>query len=274
MRVFVTGASGYIGLAVVQDLINAGHTVVGLTRSDKGAEELKKAGAEVQLGTLDDLDVLRNAAAAADGVIHLAFGHGVDFADALNADLRVVETMGAALEGSGKPFVITAHLNGDRSNNALFALKGVRAVVVSLAPSVHSEADRHGFVPRFVRTAREKGESAYVGDGSNCWSAVHRLDAAHLFRLALEKAPNGSQLDGVGDESVSFHDIAEAIGRGLNVPVVSISHEEAVARFGEFLANVMVANIPRTSVETQKLLGWHPTHPGLIADIEEYYVKG
>jgi len=272
MRVFVTGATGFIGTAVVRELIGAGHTVVGLTRSDKGAEGLKEAGAEVHRGTLDDLDSLRAAAAAVDGVIHLAFGHDFsDFAAALTTDLHAVETMGAALEGTGKPFVITAHLRGEASANAVLALAGVRSSVVSLSPSVHGEGDHHGFVPRLITIAREKGVSAYIGDGANRWPAVHRLDAAHLFRLALEAAPAGSQLDGVGDEGVPFRDIAEVIGRHLNLPVVSISREEADAHFGAFLGAVAARDFPRSSVRTQELLGWRPVHPGLIADIEQHY---
>ena len=245
MRVFVTGATGFIGSAVVRELIGAGHTVVGLTRSDKGAEALKEAGAEVHRGTLDDLDSLHRGAAAADGVIHLAFQHDVsDFAAALTTDLRAVETMGAALEGTGKPFVITAHLRGEASANAVLALAGVRSSVVSLSLSVHGEGDHHGFVPRLITIAREKGVSAYIGDGANRWPAVHRLDAAHLFRLALEAAPAGSQLDGVGDEGVPFRDIAEVIGRHLNLPVVSISREEADAHFGPFLGAVAARRPP------------------------------
>ncbi len=272
MRVFVTGAPGFIGTAVVRELLDAGHQVVGLTRSDAGAEALKEAGAEVQRGSLEDLDSLHRGGAAADGVIHLAFNHGVsDFAAALAADLRAVETMGAALEGTGKPFIITAHLNGEASANAALTLAGVRASVVSLSPSVHGEGDHHGFVPRLIAIAREKGVSAYIGDGSNRWSAVHRLDAAHLFRLALEAAPAGSRLDGVGDEAVPFRDIAEVIGRHLNLPVVSIAPEEATAHFGAFLGTVAARDIPRSSAGTQELLGWRPEHPGLIADIEQHY---
>ena len=273
MRVFVTGATGFIGTAVVRELIGAGHTVVGLTRSDKGAEGLKEAGAEVHRGSLDDLDSLRAAVPPqSDGVIHLAFQHDVsDFAAALTTDLHAVETMGAALEGTGKPFVITAHLRGEASSNAVLALAGVRSSVVSLSPSVHGEGDHHGFVPRLITIAREKGVSAYIGDGANRWPAVHRLDAAHLFRLALEAAPAGSQLDGVGDEGVPFRDIAEVIGRHLNLPVVSISHEEADAHFGAFLGAVAARDFPRSSVRTQELLGWRPVHPGLIADIEQHY---
>jgi nucleoside-diphosphate-sugar epimerase len=272
MRVFVTGAPGFIGTAVVRELLDARHQVVGLTRSDTGAEVLKEAGAELHRGSLDDLDSLHRGAAEASGVIHLAFGHDLsDFAAALTTDLHAVETMGAALEGTGKPFVITAHLRGEASANAVLLLSGVRSSVVSLSPSVHGEGDHHGFVPRLITIAREKGVSAYIGDGANRWPAVHRLDAAHLFRLALEAAPAGSQLDGVGDEGVPFRDIAEVIGRHLNLPVVSISGEEADAHFGAFLGAVAARDFPRSSVRTQELLGWRPVHPGLIADIEQHY---
>ena len=272
MRVFVTGATGFIGSAVVRELIDAGHTVVGLTRSDKGAEALKEAGAKVHVGTLDDLNSLRAAAVASDGVIHLAFVHNLsDFAAALTTDLHAVETMGAALEGSGKPFVTTAHLNGEASNNAVLTLAGVRSSVVSLSPSVHDEDDKHGFMPMFINSARTKGISAYIGDGSNRWPAIHRLDAAHLYRMALESAPAGSQLDGVGDEGVPFRDIASVIGRHLNLPVVSISREEADAHFGPFLGALAGRDMPRSSIQTQELLGWRPVHPQLLSDLEEHY---
>jgi nucleoside-diphosphate-sugar epimerase len=271
MRVFVTGATGFIGSVVVRELIGAGHTVVGLTRSDKGVEALKEAGAEVHRGILDDLDSLRAAAAAVDGVIHLAFGHSLGLAAALPIDLRAVETMGTALEGTGKPFVTTAHLNGEASDNAVLALAGVRSSVVSLSLSVHDEGDKHGFMPRLITIARAKGVSAYIGDGSNRWPAVHRLDAAHLYRLALESAPAGSRLDGVGDEGVPFRDIADVIGRHLNLPVVSIVREEADAHFGSFLGAVAARDIPRSSTQTQELLGWRPVHPRLLPDIEEHY---
>jgi nucleoside-diphosphate-sugar epimerase len=272
MRVFVTGAPGYIGSAVVRELIGAGHTVVGLTRSDTGAEVLEEAGAEVHHGALDDLDSLHRSAAAADGVIHLAFQHGhPDFAAALTTDLRAVETMGAALAGTGKPFVTTAHLNGEASDNAVLALAGVRSSVVSLSLSVHDEGDKHGFMPRLITIARAKGVSAYIDDGSNRWPAVHRLDAARLYRLALESAPAGSRLDGVGDEGVPFRDIAGVIGRHLNLPVVSISREEADAHFGSFLGTVAAVDRPRSSALTQELLGWRPVHPRLLPDLEEHY---
>lgn len=269
MRVFVTGASGHIGSLVVAELQAAGHQVVGLARSDRSAAALQAAGAEAQCGALDDLDSLRRAAAA-DGVIHLAFIHDFsDFGDSLTTDLRAVETMGAALEGSSKPFVITGHRGGEASEQVMSDLagRGVRASVVLLAPSVHGPADAHGFIPQLISTAREKGVSAYVGDGANRWPAVHELDAARLFRLALESAPAGSRWRGVGDEGVSFRQIAEVIGQRLNLPTASISQEEAPAHFG-WLGAIVPLDMPRSSAETQERLGWRPTHPGLIADLE------
>jgi nucleoside-diphosphate-sugar epimerase len=279
MRVFVTGAPGYIGAAVVRELIDAGHTVVGLARSDSGAALLKGAGAEVLRGSLDDLDIVHSGAAAADGVIHLAFTPDFSkLADALKTDLRAVETMGAALEGSDKPFVITAHINGEASNNEAIALveRGVRSSVVSLSPSVHGEGDK-AFVPRLINIARTKGVSAYVGDGSNRWPAVHRFDATRLFRLALEKAPAGSRLYGRAEEGVPFRDIAGVIGKHLNLPVVSISREEADAHFGlavPIAALDIPSILPGSGVQTQELLGWKPVHPGLITDLEQgHYFK-
>jgi nucleoside-diphosphate-sugar epimerase len=279
MRVFVTGATGYIGSAVVREMIQAGHQVAGLARSNHGAEMLKQAGAEVLRGALDDLDSLQRGAAAADGVIHLAFRHEeglANFADALKLDLRAIETMGAALAGSGKPLIITNHRDGEESEKAVFALSGVRSSIVSLAPTVHGEGD-HGFVPRLIDIARTKGVSAYVGDGSNRWPAVHRLDAANLYRLAIEKAPAGSRLNGRAEEGVPFRDIAEVIGKHLNLPVVSISREEADAHFG-FLGALAALDIPSvipgSSVQTRELLGWQPVHPTLIADLEQgHYFK-
>jgi nucleoside-diphosphate-sugar epimerase len=269
MQVFVTGATGYIGSAVVRELINAGHHVVGLARSTSGGEMLNKIGAGVHLGTLEDLDSLSSGAAAADGVIHLAFKHeeGLsNFANSLKIDLRAVETMGAALEGSDKPFIITNHRNGDESEKAVFALSGVRTSMASLAPTVHGEGD-HGFVPTLINIARKNGASAYVGDGSNRW-----LDAANLYRLALEKAPAGSRLIGRAEEGVPFRDIAEVIGKHLNLPVVSIAREEADAHFG-FLGALAAFDIPSmipgSSAETRKLLGWQPVHPTLIADLDQ-----
>jgi len=269
MRVFVTGATGYIGSAVVRELINAGHSVIGLARSDSGDAKLKEAGAEAHRGALDDLDSLRSGAKIADGIIHLAFKHDfANFNSSLETDLRAVTAIGEALEGSGKPFVTTAHANGTASNNAAlaFAKRGVRTAIVSLAPSVHGDGDK-GFVPRLINIARDKGFSAYIGEGANRWPAVHLLDAASLFRLALESAPAGSQLDGTGEEGIPFRDIAGVIGRHLNLPVVSISREEADAHFG-FLGALAALDIPRSSVQTQELLNWRPVHPTLISDLE------
>jgi nucleoside-diphosphate-sugar epimerase len=270
MRVFVTGASGHIGSLVVAELLDAGHEVIGLARSDMSAAALLAAGAQVQRGALDDLDSLRLGALASDGVIHLAFKHDFsNFDDALTTDLHAVETVGAAVEGSDKPLVITGHRNGEASENAMIALaeRGVRTSVVWLAPSVHGTTDRHGFVPRLIDIARETGISAYVGDGSNRWPAVHELDAAHLFRLVLETAPAGSRWRGAGDEGVPFRHIAQVIGRHLNLPAVSISQEEAVAHFG-FLGAIASLDIPWSSAETRERFGWRPIHPGLLEDLE------
>lgn len=293
MRVFVTGASGHIGSLVVPELLEAGHQVVGLARSDRSAAALSAAGAEAHRGTLNDLDSLRRGVAAADGVIHLAYVHdSSNSEDSEVIDLRAVETIVAVLEGTGKPFVGTsgtlvltplltpgrlgteedaapAGLRRAASENVAMAMaeRGVRTSVVRLAPTVHGPADLHGFIPRLIGIAREKGVSAYVGDGSNRWPAVHELDAAHLFRLALEAAPAGSRLHGVGDEGVPFRQIAEVIGRHLNLPAVSVSQEEATAHFGWLAALVSLDN-PTSSVLTRQLLGWRPVHPGLIADLE------
>ncbi len=292
MRVFVTGATGYIGSAIVRELLAAGHQVVGLARSDTAAAALKAAGAEVHRGNLDDLDSLHDGAGAADGVIHLAFNNisETTFAAAGQADLRAVETIGAALEGSGKPFVVTSatpvlamlgRLGTEEdvsdpavprvaSENTTISLaeRGVRSSVVRLATAVHDEGDKHGFVPSLIGIARDKGVSAYVGDGSNRWPAVHRLDAARLFRLAAEAARAGSRLHGVGEEGVPFREIAEAIGRQLKLPVVSIEARDAGAHFG-FLSAFVSADNPTSSKQTQELLGWRPQGSALIADIEQ-----
>ncbi len=288
MRVFVTGASGWIGSAVVPELLGAGHQVVGLARSDASAAALTAARAEVHRGSLDDLDSLRAGAAASDGVIHLAFIHDfTQFETSVQADARAIETMGAALAGSGKPLVIasgTPALPGRvaterdelpsegpaaaRAANARVTLglaaRGVRSSVVGLPRSVHGDGDAHGFVPRLIGLARDRGVSGYVGDGSSRWPAVHVLDAAHLFRLALEQAPAGSMLHAVGDEGVPVRDLAAAIGRHLNLPAAALPAED----FG-FLGMLLAVDQPASSALTRALLGWQPTQPGLIEDIDK-----
>jgi nucleoside-diphosphate-sugar epimerase len=297
----VTGATGFIGSAVVRELLAAGHQVLGLARSDDAAAKLASAGAKVHRGDLNDLDSLRNGAASSDGVIHLAYIHDFsDYEGAAQTDLRAVQTIGATLEGSGKPFVITSgtmmlsfflppgHLGTEKdvadaglaatrprvvSENAAIALAkcGVRSSVVRLSPSVHGESDLGflaGFVSVLIFIARMKGVSGYVGDGSNRWPAVHRLDAAHLFCQALEKAPAGSVLHGVQDEGVLTRAIAEVIGRRLDLPVVSISPEDAGEHFG-WLGPFLTADNPASSALTRELLGWRPVHPTLIQDLEE-----
>jgi nucleoside-diphosphate-sugar epimerase len=300
MRVFVTGASGWIGSAVVPELIGAGHQVTGLARSDASAAALAAAGAQAHRGTLDDLDSLRSAAAASDGVIHLAFKHGVAFSggfqDAADADRRAVETLAEALAGSGRPFVIAAgiiglapgrvlterdghgpapaHLGGGPQTRLAtaeitlsLAERGVRSSVLRLPPTVHGDGD-NGFLAAIVGIARTKGVSGYLGDGTNRWPAVHRLDAAHLFRLALEQAPPGSTPHAIADEGVPIRDVAEVIGRHLELPVAAISAEDAGEHFG-FLAGFVAADSPASSALTRELLGWQPTQPGLIDDLDK-----
>jgi nucleoside-diphosphate-sugar epimerase len=291
MRVFVTGASGFIGSAVVADLIDAGHDVLGLARSDASAAAIEAAGAEVQRGSLEDRDSLQAGAAAADGVIHTAYIH--DFSQmqmAAQTELRAVDALGAALAGSGRPLVITtgtalvnpgqvateedsggpaasAHPRAavEQAAMALVA-RDVRLSIVRPAPSVHGEND-HGFVPILIEIARSRGRSAYIGDGSNRWPAVHRLDAARLYRLALENGSAGSVFHAIADEGIPTREIAELFGRHLSVPVVSISPEQAGEHFG-WIGAFFGLDAPASSALTQQRLGWKPTHPGLIDDLE------
>ncbi len=297
MRVFVTGASGWIGSAVVPELIGAGHRVTGLARSDAAAEALRAAGAAVERGTIDDLDVLRRAAAAADGVIHLAFKHDVafsgDFLGAATADRRAVETFGEALAGTDKPFVVASGLLGIapgrvaserdmpaphgipgldmRQGTGMLTLelaaRGVRSSVMRLSPTVHGDGDR-GFMAALIAIARETGVSGYVADGANRWPAVHRHDAARLFRLALENAPAGSVLHAAAEEGVAVRSIAETIGRRLGVPAASIPPEKAGEHF-RWLGGFIGLDSPASNALTRELLGWNPTHVGLIAGLDE-----
>jgi nucleoside-diphosphate-sugar epimerase len=303
MRVFVTGASGWIGSAVVPELLGAGHQVTGLARSDASAQALTAAGVEVRRGTLDDLDVLRDAAAASDGVIHLAFKHDIaftgDFQGAADADRRAVEVFGEVLAGSDRPLVIAsgtlgvspgrmaterdghdpdpalaaAHGSGPATRMATaefvlsLAARGVRSSVMRLPPTNHGDGD-NGFMATLVAIARDQGASGYVGDGSNRWPAVHRLDSAHLFRLAVEHAPAGSTLHAVADEGVPIRDVAEVIGRHLDVPLVSVPAEQAADHF-TWLGGFIGLDAPASSALTRELLGWQPTQPGLIEDLDK-----
>ncbi|WP_421760105.1 SDR family oxidoreductase [Devosia sp.] len=285
MRVFVTGATGFVGSAVVKELLSTGHQVLGLTRSEAGAEALFAAGAEVHRGNIDDLESLRVGATGVDGVIHTAFNHNFStYLANCAADLEIIKALGAPLAGSGRPLIVTAgtgfSADGVRvpdyaahprltSEGAAAAVAGtgVNVSVMRLPPSVHGEGD-HGFIPMIIRSAREKGISAYLGDGQNRWPSVHRLDAARLFRLALEKAEPEAWYHGVADEGVAFKDIAGVIGRQLGVPVVSLTPDEAAAHFG-FLAGFAGMDLPSSSAATRASLGWQPVESDLLADLGE-----
>lgn len=292
MRIFVTGATGFIGSAILRELIEAGHEVLGLARSEESATKLIEWGATVQHGSLNDLDSLRQAVAVTDGVIHTAFIH--DFSDVTSAgeiDRLAVEAIGAEFAGTDRPFVVTSvigHLTSgqlatehslpDRSSMTQhrsaseelalsLAAQEVRVSVVRLPPSVHGDGDTGGFIPALIRTAQSKGVSAYIEEGHNHWPAVNRLDAAYLYRLALEKAPAGSMLHAIGEEGVPFRDIANAIGQHLGLPVVSITPTQAKEHFG-WLAHFASIDIPASSQWTQKLLDWKPVGSTLLADLE------
>jgi nucleoside-diphosphate-sugar epimerase len=291
MRVFVTGATGFIGTAVVPELIGAGHRVVGLARNDAGADTLKRLGAEVHRGELSDVEGLAAAARASDGVIHLAFIHDFHrYAQANEADRTAIQAMTRALEGSGKPFVGTSgtlmlppgrvgtekdgpQSAGHHPRIAAEGLvlgaagRGVRASLVRLSPTVHGRGD-HGFIPFIIKLARQKGFAAYIGEGTNRWPAVHRLDAARLFRLALEKAAPGSRFHGVGEEGVPMREIAETIGRGLGVPVRGIGEKTAEDYF-DWMSRFVGVDNPASSAWTRETLGWRPENPGLLTDLRE-----
>ncbi|MDC7340981.1 SDR family oxidoreductase [Streptomyces lydicus] len=293
MRVFVTGGSGQTGPAVVTELVAAGHSVTGLARSDAAAARLESLGATPHRGSLEDLDSLHSGATAADGVLHMAYGGDFsDLDDMMRRDRTAIETLGQPLAHSGRPLVITSgtlvmpagrettekdepdmagiaafRIAGERACLD-FAARDVRASVVRLAPTVHGPED-HGFIPMLIATARKTGVSAYVGDGTNRWPAVHRLDAAVLFRLALEKAPAGSVLHGVAESGVTLKSIAETIARGLDLPTVSLTPAEAATHFvSPFMATAYGFDGPVSSAHTQELLGWSPTHPTLLDDLE------
>jgi len=300
MRVFVTGASGWIGSAVVPELLGAGHQVVGLARSDASAQRIEEMGATARRGDVDDPDGLAAAAADSEGVVHLAFQHevafGGNFAAAAAADRKAVEAMGAALAGSDRPFVLAsgmlglavgrvatendglvpdaavrANPAGLRAATALFILSlrgiGVRSSVLRFPPTVHGDGD-NGFIATFVDIARQKGVSGYVGEGANRWPAVHRSDAARLVRLAVEAAPAGSVLHAVGDEGVPFRDIAEAIGRQLGVPTSSVAPADAAEHFS-VLGHFASLDSPATAAVTRELLAWQATGPGLLEDLDQ-----
>ncbi|MEZ2440533.1 SDR family oxidoreductase [Chitinophaga sp. RCC_12] len=290
MRVFVTGATGFVGTAIVQELLAAGHQVLGLARSDASAQKLMEAGAEVHRGDLEDLESLRSGAAQSDGVIHAGFIHDFTrFKEVCEVDKTAIETIGDVLAGSDRPLIVTSGTAlvspgklatediippfnpawpraSEQAADKVAAL-GVRTAVIRLSPSVHGDDDEHGFVPILVNIAREKGVSAYTGDGQNRWNAVHRLDAAHLYRLALENAESGARYHASAEEAITVKTIAEAIGKQLNFQVVSVMPEAAAEHFGWF-SQMAAIDCPASSVWTQENLKWRPTHAPLLTDIE------
>ena len=288
MRIFVTGASGWIGSAVVPELVGAGHQVLGLARSDASAQAVAAMGAEVLRGDLNDTGTLRAGALDSDGVIHLAFVVPSVTEAATRTDAGAIEAFASSLAGSGKPLVISggtlvrpgrpaterdeliavgpiAARIGNMQAALAAAARGIRVCLVMLPRSVHGEGERHGFVPQLIALARAKGVSGYIGDGASRWPAVHVQDAATLYRLAVEQAPAGTVLNAVGDEGVPVREIAEAIGRHLNLPAKSLP----AAEFEGMLVPLLSTDMPASSVITQELMGWKPTHPGLIEDIEQ-----
>jgi nucleoside-diphosphate-sugar epimerase len=301
MRVFITGASGHVGSALVPELLHNGHQVLGLARSDESAKRLTGWGAEVVRGDLDDLDTIRAAADATDGVVHLAFRHDAmqagDLAGAAESDLAALQAIGDTLAGTDRPLVGTSGTallgavakgpvateedydpNGgyriDAENLVVdLAAKGVRSSIVRLPPITHSRLDHHGFAPSLIAFARQNGFAAYIGDGTNRWSSVHTLDAARLYRLALESAPAGTRLHAIQDEGIEFRVLAEAIGKGLGLPARSVTADEAPQYLG-FLSQFAAMGVPTSATRTSELLDWQPTHPDLLADLAEgFYFK-
>jgi nucleoside-diphosphate-sugar epimerase len=292
MRVFVTGATGFVGSAVVQELLGAGHQVLGLARTEEAVQALVAAGAQAHRGTLDDLDSLRRGAEATDGVIHTAYNHDFSAYEAAGqTDRSAIQALGGVLAGSDRPLLVTAGLAGfnlgrpaTEEDNPTYlprpseatalelAAQGVRAMVIRLSASVHDRGDR-GFVPTLIDIARQKGVAAYVGEGLNRWPGVHRLDAARLYRLALEQGVAGARYHGVADEGVAMRDIAAIIGQRLNLPVVSKSPDEAPEHFG-WMARFIGMDLAASSTLTQQQLGWRPTHPDLLTDIDQHYFEG
>jgi nucleoside-diphosphate-sugar epimerase len=299
MKVFVTGASGHIGSAVVPELLKAGHEVIGLARSDASAAALEAAGGEVRRGDLDDLETLTDAASRADGVIHLAFKHDAVYngamSSAVDADAAALRALAQGLEGTGRPLVGTSGtlllgllgitgrpgteddhaptLEGSvRTNNENYVIsladRGIRSSVVRLPPLVHSTLDKHGFAPTLIRIAREKGFAGYPGEGTNHWSAGHTLDAARLYRLALEKAPAGTRLHADGEEGVQLMDIATTIGDMLQVPTNTIPLDELDSYFG-FLSGFITLDARVSTTKTRALLGWAPVGPSLLEDLRQ-----
>ena len=290
MKVFVTGATGFIGSAIVRELLGSGHRVLGLARSEGAAAALLAAGAEVHRGDLEDLNSLRSGAKESDGVIHAGFIHDFSrFKEVCEVDRQAIEAIGGALAGSDRPFIVTSGTAlvspgrlatediippfnpafpraSEAAADAVAAL-GVRVSVIRLSPSVHGEGDHHGFVPMLINIARQKGVSAYIGEGKNRWNAVHRLDAAHLYRLALENAKTGARFHGAAEEEITFKSIAESIGRHLNIPVVTKSPEEAADHFGWF-AGFAAIDCPASSKITREQLNWRPVQSTLLADME------
>ncbi|HZO94836.1 MAG TPA: SDR family oxidoreductase [Candidatus Baltobacteraceae bacterium] len=298
MRVFLTGSTGWVGSAVAEELKGAGHTVIGLARSDASAAALERAGVAVHRGSLEDVESLRAGAAAADAVIHTAFNHDFSrFADNAEVERRAIAALAAPLEGSARPLIVTSGMaliapgrivteddvrdatsvpfpRDPETVAAAAASRGVRVSVVRLPPSVHGAGEQHGFLPRVIAAAREHGASAYIADGSNRWSGVHRQDAARVFRLALERAADRAIYHASADEGVPFRDIAATIARRLHVPVVSKDGADVDAHFGWF-ARFAAIDAPASSAKTRRTLGWHPTHPSLLDDLEDdsYYVS-